>query len=80
MELIGCSVEKLMEHLEKQFTEGMTWGNYGRWHVDHIKPCAMFDFSKPEHQQECFHYSNLQPLWAKDNLKKSDKYREEEVS
>lgn len=76
IELIGCSVEKLMEHLEIQFAEGMSWDNYGEWHVDHIKPCAMFDFSKPEQQQECFHYTNLQPLWAEDNIRKSAKYEE----
>lgn len=59
--------------LEQQFTEGMTWENYGEWHVDHIRPCVSFDLSIPEQQQECFHYTNLQPLWAKDNLQKSDK-------
>ena len=71
--LIGCSIEELKEYLEQQFTEGMTWENYGEWHVDHIRPCASFDLSIPEQQQECFHYTNLQPLWAKDNLQKSDK-------
>jgi len=76
VELIGCSVEKLMEYLESQFTDGMSWNNYGKWHVDHIKPCAMFDFSKLEQQQECFHYTNLRPLWAEDNIRKSAKYEE----
>ena len=71
--LIGCSIEELKEHLEQQFTEGMTWENYGKWHIDHIKPCASFDLSIPEQQQECFHYSNLQPLWGIDNIRKSDK-------
>lgn len=73
-ELIGCTTDKLKEHLESQFTEGMSWENYGEWHIDHIKPCSMFDFTKEEHQRECFNYTNLQPLWAKDNMKKSDKY------
>jgi hypothetical protein len=77
-ELIGCSVEKLLEHLESQFQEGMTWDNYGEWHIDHIKPCALFDFTKEEDQRECFHYTNLQPLWAEDNLRKSDKYIEDD--
>jgi hypothetical protein len=70
--LIGCSGEELNAYLEKQFTAGMTWENYGHWHVDHIRPCASFDMSRPEEQRICFHYSNLQPLWAKDNLEKSD--------
>lgn len=73
IELIGCSTDELVEHLEKQFTDGMTWDNYGDWHVDHIRPCASFDFSKPEQQRECFNYNNLQPLWAEDNRRKSDK-------
>lgn len=76
--LIGCSIEHLLQHLENQFTKGMTWDNYGEWHIDHIKPCAMFDFTKEEDQRECFHYTNLQPLWAEDNLRKSDKYIEED--
>jgi len=74
--LIGCSVEKLKQHLESQFQEGMSWDNYGEWHVDHIRPCAMFDFTRAEDQLECFHYTNLQPLWAEDNQRKSDKYEE----
>lgn len=69
-ELIGCSVEDLKRHLESQFTEGMTWENYGEWHVDHIKPCASFDLTIDNEQKGCFHYSNLQPLWAKDNQMK----------
>jgi hypothetical protein len=76
IELIGCSIEELKIHLEKQFTKGMSWENYGYygWHIDHIRPCSSFDLSDPAQQKECFHYSNLQPLWAKDNLKKSDSY------
>jgi hypothetical protein len=46
----------------------MSWNNYGKWHLDHIKPCASFDLSKKQEQKICFHYSNFQPLWAKDNL------------
>ncbi len=76
LKLLGCSVEFLKQHLEKQFTEGMTWDNHrlGGWEIDHIKPCAKFDLAKPEEQRACFHYTNLQPLWAVENLKKSDKY------
>ena len=72
IELVGCSVAELMAHLESTFTEGMSWKNYGAWHVDHIKPCAKFDFNIPLHRKVCFHYSNLQALWAKENLSKSD--------
>jgi len=71
--LIGCSIERLRQHLEAQFTEGMTWDNYGEWHIDHIKPCASFDLTDAEQQRECFNYTNLQPLWAKDNLSKGAK-------
>lgn len=70
-ELIGCSIDNLKIHLERKFTEGMTWENYGEWHVDHIKPCASFNFANEHEQLECFHYTNLQPLWAHDNLEKS---------
>lgn len=73
--LIGCSIEYLKQHLEKQFTKGMTWSNQGKWHIDHIKPCCSFDLSKNKEQHKCFHYSNLQPLWAKDNISKGNKER-----
>jgi hypothetical protein len=74
MELIGCSIKELWLHLESQFTYGMTRENHGQfgWHVDHIIPCASFDLTDPEQQRKCFHYTNLQPLWAEDNLSKSD--------
>jgi hypothetical protein len=71
-QLLGVSGAGLKEHLEKQFKPGMTWENYGvfGWHVDHIKPCASFDFSDLEQLKQCFHYSNLQPLWAEENVRK----------
>lgn len=71
--LLGCSIEYLWKHLESMFSSGMTRENYGKWHIDHIRPCSSFDLSDPEQQRQCFHYSNLQPLWAKDNLKKARK-------
>ena len=74
MSLIGCSIGELKNYIECQFVEGMTWGNYGEWHVDHIRPCASFDFSDPEQQRVCFHFTNLQPLWAVDNFKKHASY------
>lgn len=73
--LIGCSVEFLKEHLQASFRPGMTWENYGPvWHIDHIKPCAKFDLTDPEQQKLCFKWSNLQPLFALENIKKGDKY------
>ncbi len=74
LKLIGCSIEQLKQHLETHFQVGMSWKNYGKWHIDHIKPCCQFDLSKPKEQLKCFHYTNLQPLWAKDNLIKYKKY------
>jgi hypothetical protein len=73
MELVGCTTENVMKHLESKFTEGMTWENYGQWHIDHIKPCASFNLEDVEEQKKCFHWTNLQPLWAKDNLVKGAK-------
>ena len=72
-DLLGCTIEELWSHLEKSFKPNMNKENYGKWHVDHIRPCASFDLTKPEEQAKCFHYSNLQALWAKENLSKSDK-------
>ena len=69
--LLGCSVPELIKYLEKLFKPGMSWDNYGKWHIDHRIPCAYFDFSKIEDQYKCFNYTNLQPLWAQDNLHKS---------
>lgn len=74
MDLIGASPSFVMGYLEAKFTEGMTWENHGTWHIDHIKPCCSFDLTKEEEQRKCFHYSNLQPLWAEDNLKKGGSY------
>ena len=74
-ELLGCTIEHCKKYLESLFKEGMSWDNYGYrgWHIDHIVPCSAFDLTKVEEQKKCFHYTNLQPLWAKDNLSKGDK-------
>ena len=74
--LLGCSIDQLKSHIESQFTIGMSWENWSfkGWHIDHIRPYSSFDLSDPTQQKECFHYSNLQPLWAIDNLKKSDSW------
>jgi len=79
MELLGCTIEELKQHLESLFGPGMNWENHSQfgWHIDHINPCASFDLSDAKQQKECFHYTNLQPLWWYDNLAKSDKLLEE---
>jgi len=81
LELIACTVAELREHIERQFGEGMTWDNYGHsgWVIDHIRPCASFNLADPEQQKQCFHYSNLQPLWTEENSVKSDKWIKEEL-
>jgi hypothetical protein len=73
MKLVGCSMPELIKHLEKQFKLGMSWENREKWHIDHIIPCISFDLSKLEEQRKCFHYTNLQPLWAHENYSKGKK-------
>lgn len=73
LSMVGCSVATLRLHLESRFKRGMTWGNYGkRWHIDHVIPCSKFDLTQSEQLAQCFHYSNLQPLWAIHNWAKGD--------
>lgn len=72
IELIGCSIPELKSHLESQFSQGMTWDNYGEWHIDHEHPCAMFSMENEEQQKLCFNFRNLRPMWAKGNQSKSD--------
>lgn len=71
---ISYTVVDLMTHLEKRFQPGMNWENYGKWHIDHIRPCASFDLDKQEEFDECWKLENLQPLWAYDNISKGSKY------
>lgn len=73
--VVGYSRLELMEHLERQFSGGMTWGNYGSWHVDHIQPLAAFTYSSPDDPEfkACWALTNLRPLWASDNIRKRDK-------
>lgn len=71
-DLLGCTIVALRAYLEAQFRPGMTWENYGPvWHVDHRKPCISFDLSDSSQQRKCFHFSNLQPLFAVENLSKN---------
>jgi hypothetical protein len=74
IELLGCSPQEAREHIEKQFTEGMSWETHGKfWEIDHIKCVATFDLTKPEEQKKCFHYTNLQPLIFIENRRKQPK-------
>lgn len=69
--IIGCSFEELKAHIEHQFTEGMSWENRSEWHIDHIRPLA--SATTEEELLALCHFTNLQPLWAKDNLSKGSK-------
>jgi len=71
-ELVGCTISRLRVMLESQWKPGMSWANYTTdgWHIDHIRPLASFDLTDPDQQRVAFHYTNLQPLWSADNLRK----------
>lgn len=74
---LGCTIPELKQYLESKFVEGMTWDNYGKkrgcWSVDHIIPISTVDLSNPEQFRIVVHYTNLQPLWHADNIRKSNK-------
>jgi hypothetical protein len=73
-DLLGCTITQLRQHLESKFQPNMSWDNYGQfgWHIDHIIPLSKFDLSDPTQLAKACHYTNLQPLWWQDNLKKSN--------
>lgn len=75
IKLLGCSIDEFKLHLEKKFTIGMSWNTYGKWHLDHVRPCSSFDLTDPVQLAECFHFTNFQPLWAADNLRKGAKFK-----
>ena len=77
--LLGCTLKHFQHHIEAQFTDGMTWANHGNdgWHIDHIRPVCTFDLSEAAQRHACFHFSNTQPMWATENMKKSHKWRPE---
>lgn len=79
--LLGCSIPFLREYLESLFLPGMSWENYGYrgWHIDHIQPCASFDLSDIGERLRCFHYSNLRPLWARDNWARPKQIRRKAI-
>jgi len=72
--LLGCTIKEFKQHIESQFSEGMSWDNHGEWHIDHIKPISSFDLTQEAEQKKAFHYLNVQPLWAIDNMRKGSKW------
>jgi hypothetical protein len=84
LEYFNCSVEDFYNYIEQLFTDGMNWNNQGKkandgkgWELDHRRPCASFDLNDEEQIHMCFHYTNYQPLWSKDNNSKSNKFNPE---
>jgi len=74
---IGCGVDDLAKHLESKMADGMTWDNYGSvWHIDHIMPISSFDHGNPDHVKRCWHFTNLRPMFAEENISKSNKITE----
>lgn len=75
LSLVDYTLVDLMAHLERQFASGMTWDNYGQWHIDHILPLSGFDFDSAAHDdfKACWTITNLRPLWANENIIKRDK-------
>lgn len=71
---LGCTIPELKTYLEARFAPGMTWDNYGEWHIDHVMPLVKFDLTDPEQVRMACHYTNLQPLWAKDNISKGGRH------
>lgn len=77
--LVGCSSDHLRLHIQRQFKPGMNWNNYGKWHLDHIIPCSAFDLTREDQQRICFNWTNLRPLWSRENLQKSNKLEKHET-
>lgn len=73
--LFGCSAHFMRQHLESQFKSGMTWENRKEWHIDHIRPCASFDFAEKSDALICFNWKNLRPVFARVNTRKGSKWR-----
>ena len=73
VDLLGCSVADFKVHIEKHFSYDMSWGNYGKWHLDHKLPLSSFDLTQESQIKTACHYTNIQPLWATDNIKKGSR-------
>jgi hypothetical protein len=70
---LGCTIQELKKYLEERFQLGMSWSNYGEWHIDHKYPLSKVDLTDREQLLKVCHYTNLQPLWAGENIKKGNK-------
>lgn len=70
---LGCSIDEFVKHIESKFVDGMSWNNHGEWHLDHIMPLSSFDLENREELLKACNFTNIQPLWAFDNLSKGDK-------
>lgn len=79
LKLVGISISALRQYLEGLFLPGMTWENRSLWHIDHKRPCASFNLTDPEQQKACFHFTNLQPLWSKDNMSKGSRWEDDPI-
>jgi hypothetical protein len=73
LQWLGCSGQQLVAYIEQRFEQGMSWDNYGEWELDHVRACKNFDLTKLEGQRQCFHFSNLQPLWRTENCSKDSR-------
>ena len=71
--VLGYSMQELADHLERQFTDGMSWDNKGEWHIDHIIPASSFDLTDENQLRACMALTNLRPLWGRENIKKGAK-------
>jgi len=79
--MLGCTTEEFNEHMQSMFTPEMTWDNYGEyWVVDHALPVASFDHTDKKQVKRCWHYTNLQPMEAMENIKKSDKITQPQMN
>lgn len=71
---LACTIPEFRSYIQSKFTDGMSWENYGDWHLDHVRPLSSFDLADPQQFEEAVHYSNYQPLWADDNFRKGSRY------
>jgi hypothetical protein len=78
-EFLGCSYDEARAHIESQFQHGMTWENHGEWEIDHIRPLSSFDLTDAEQVKAAMHYSNLQPLWWRENMQKFDRWEGQQL-